>query len=350
MPFTPGVSCDKCGADLSGAPVASTLTAVDGTFTLQNVPSGTNIPLVIQRGRWRRQFVIPSVPSCTTTALPTSGAGQIRMPQDKTEGDIPFTAFVTGAVDSLECLLRKVGIADSEFTNPGGAGRIQLFLGTTAGAQINASTPPETQLWASQTAINQYDMVYFACEGEANTRTAAQQQVVMNYVNAGGRLFVAHYGYVWLYNDVPFSTTATWVVDQAPSFTSDPETGTINQSFPRGAMLAQWLQIAGGSVTLGQVTVGTLRHDFNAVPAPSLSWLTGNTTSMGAVPLHYSFDAPVGAPMGNQCGRVVFSDFHAEPATSATGMTFPTECTTGAMTPQEMMVEYMLFDLDDCFP
>jgi hypothetical protein len=34
---------------------------VDGSFTLTNVPSGTNIPIVIQSGKWRYQGIIPTV-------------------------------------------------------------------------------------------------------------------------------------------------------------------------------------------------------------------------------------------------------------------------------------------------
>ena len=45
-----------------------TTTAVDGTFTLTNVPAGNNIPVVIQLGRWRRQVVIPHVAACADTA------------------------------------------------------------------------------------------------------------------------------------------------------------------------------------------------------------------------------------------------------------------------------------------
>ncbi|MGC4092542.1 MAG: hypothetical protein QM756_32620 [Polyangiaceae bacterium] len=36
-------------------------------------------------------------------------------------------AMVTGDVDALECVLRKVGVADSEFTLPTGTGRIHMY-------------------------------------------------------------------------------------------------------------------------------------------------------------------------------------------------------------------------------
>jgi hypothetical protein len=69
-----------------------------------------------------------------------------------------------------------------------------------------------------------------------------------------------------------------------------------------------------------------------------------------AFPLHYTFDTPVG---GTACGRGVFSDFHVEDASNdpSTGETFPTACngtTPASMTPQEKLLEFMLFDLTSC--
>ncbi len=45
---------------------------------------------------------------------------------------------------------------------------------------------------------------------------------MINYANAGGRLFATHYSYSWLYNIAPFSGTATWNVAQtAPERSAD---------------------------------------------------------------------------------------------------------------------------------
>lgn len=69
QPFPNGVQNDPCGGGgtLSGQPIVVTQTAVDGTFTLTNVPAGANIPLVIQVGQWRRQVTLPNVPACQST-------------------------------------------------------------------------------------------------------------------------------------------------------------------------------------------------------------------------------------------------------------------------------------------
>jgi len=347
LPFAPGVACAACGADVSGSPLVEATTGINGQFTLTNMPVGANIPLVIQLGRWRRQVVIPNVAACTNTVVP---ATLTHMPQSHAQGDIPKMAFVTGALDALECVFRKIGIADAEFTDPGGAGRLQFFQGAgAAGAIIDGATPLESQLWGTQAAINEYDQVLFACQGAEYDQTAAAQQVVINFANAGGRVFATHYSYVWLFNDPPFSTTAQWQVDQGTLFTDDPGTGLINTAFPTGLALAQWLQLIGASTVLGQIPLAVLRHDFDAVVPPSTLWMTVNDPTAGNnVPMHYEFLTPVGAATNNQCGRVVYEDFHVEDQGLAGPTTFPTECVAGAMTPQEKLLEFIMFDLASC--
>jgi hypothetical protein len=354
LPFTPGVSCGSCGSQVSGAPLVSAVTNYQGQFTLTNMPVGTNIPLVIQTGRWRRQFVIPTVTKCVNTPLPTTGAGQIRMPRTSTvhaggEGDIPLMGFVTGSVDALECVLRKIGIADTEFSDPSGTGRVRFYQGNGGpGSVYSATTPTENSLWGTQAEINAYDMVYFACQGAEYDKATANQTTVINYANAGGRIFATHYSYVWLFNDTPFSTTATWDADQLPNFSSDPETGYIVTTFPKGLLLAQWLQYIGASTTLGQMPINTLRHDFDAVAATSQEWVYLNDPNYTTpVPMHYTFNTPVTAAPANQCGKVLYNDYHVEDAVTG-GTTFPAECTVVGMTPQEKMLEFDIFDLGAC--
>ncbi len=338
MPFTPGVTCDRCGTSVTGVPLVTATTGPDGRFTLSNVPTGANIPLVIQIGRWRRQVVIPNVAPCTNTALPTS---LTRLPRNHTEGDIPLMAMVTGNVDTLECVLRKIGIDDSEFTTPSSTGRVQFYRAN--GASGGAGTPAATTLTSSATALARYDMVLFACEGMPLTKPVADQTRLINYANAGGRVFATHYSYTWLYNDVPFSSTATWRVNQTRP--PDPLTGLVDTTFPRGMAFSQWLTIVGAASAPGRVQITQPRHDVDAVIPPSQRWIYSTTPSTIQ---HYTFNTPVGTPGPSQCGRVLFSDFHVANSGSSGGMTFPAECTTGPMTAQEKVLEFMIFDLSNC--
>ena len=105
--LTAGVQCLVAGTQTSGNPVAETHSAVDGSFTLTNVPSGTNIPIVIQSGKWRYQGIIPTVTQCVNNVAPKTAT---TMPTSHSVGDIPKIALVTGSVDSLECVLRKTGV------------------------------------------------------------------------------------------------------------------------------------------------------------------------------------------------------------------------------------------------
>lgn len=371
--FATGVSCDSCSSLVTGDPLVGVTTGVDGTFTIDNAPCGTNIPLVIQLGRWRRQITIPSVACCATTALTNT---QTHLPRDHVgetgdlRSDIPLMAFSTGDVDTLHCVLRKIGIADTEFTNPAGTGRVRFYVDN--GAKINNQTPAASTLYSSATELDKYDMTLFECVGSQVPKTLADQMRLITYADAGGRVFATHFSYVWLTNSdgtpgsntdpKPFSQTADWLVNQG-SFAS--ATGIVDQTLQgdpatqtRRKAFASWLSLVGASTTPGQIPVNVVRNDFNSVstlPAtaagtPAQQWLY-STGQPFTGPLHYTFDTPVAYAPNNppttQCGRVLYSDFHVSDATAG-GATFPTECTNGPMNAQEKTLEFMLFDLASC--
>jgi hypothetical protein len=334
--FTPGVSCPVVGTPPSGSPLVGTETNVDGSFTIGNMPVGANIPLVIVSGRWRRQLVIPSVAGCTNTQLPSDFAV---MPRNQSQGDIPKIAIATGSVDQVECVLRKVGLDDSEFTDASGSGRINLFLGNhSSGARIDASTPSESSLMGNSSVLNRYDVLMLPCQGSAINEQATELANFIGFANAGGRIYSSHYSYDWMYKNPPFDTVVNWAANAG----SYPDgTATVDTSFSAGQTLAQWLQLVGASTTPGQMAINTLRHDLNGVNPPTQSWLTLNTT--GNPVMQFVFDTPIGAT--NQCGRVLFNEYHVENGSSSPAQSFPAECTSGSMTPQEKLLEYMLFEL-----
>lgn len=340
--------------------VASTFTAADGSFTLTGVPAEANYTLVIQAGKWRRQFPL------TLGSNPVTGLA-LHMPSNRNQGDIPLIAVSTGSVDGLECVLRDMGISDSEFTDDTGTinsgGRIHLYLDTLGGgATISGTTPTTDTLTNNATTLNQYDMVLFACPGAQYVKTSAQLSHVFDYANAGGRIFATHFNYVWLDpnspDDAAFPAVANWAINQSYP-TPDPGVATVNTSFTDGATLAQWLNLAGASYTDSQnlthtdeVSISTLRHDFNGVIAPTQAWLTLNDGNSNPV-MQMTFNTPVGADTSAQCGRVLFNEYHVmDPATttgvrySNTELTFPNECpASDVMSAQEAMLEYAIFDL-----
>jgi hypothetical protein len=373
QPFTAGVQCDQCGgAGAQAGVLVSTTTGADGKFTLDNVPIGNAIPVVVQIGRWRRVFTININTSCGS-----NNAGDLHLPKNKSQGDIPLTAIATGGVDTLECVLRKIGIDDAEFTGSTGTGRIHLYQGDNGpngfGAKPQSGNSSWTNLYGSATNLAKYNQLIFECNGDPGQASMkdADRTRVKDYLGAGGRLFATHYEYVWLNNFAPFSGTASWKVDQSHPKDPNPTLGDIDTSFPKGALFATWLgNVNSLSVTTPpKITMNVSRHDIDPTPAPpgtgvtapGQRWIsvdpklpngsnfpTGYPNYVGA-PQHYTFNTPVGAAATAQCGRVLFSDFHVLNA-SVNGATFPSECgsRTDALSPQEKVIEFMLFDLGSC--
>ncbi|MGZ3452449.1 MAG: hypothetical protein ACXVEF_22765 [Polyangiales bacterium] len=369
-PFTSGASCDKCAAALSGAPLVQTTTDVNGKFKLDDMPVDSKVPVVIQIGKWRRQITV-STTSCVDTVVPATLS---RLPKNKSEGDIPKIALTTGSADPLECLLRKIGIDDSEFTNPSGTGRVNLFkgyptpfigpTGAYAAALGGATFPDAPQLWnqldpnlsASPPVygLKAYDVVLLGCEGNEITanKSSGALTAMQQYVNAGGRVFGSHYHYVWMKKGpTPWPGMATWNAT-SDQFT-DPTQETVLTGFPKGSMMSQWMKIVGAAssatpslfpVNGGRRSVGSIVDKTNIlewVQAPSA---TDGTTTWSNVSQYFSFNAPVGAAADAICGRFVFSDIHVSSG-DVVSWPFPTGCTTTKMSAQELALEFMFFDL-----
>ena len=336
--FKPGIVCDQCGAPASGSPLVVARTDAAGKFKLDNVPVGTNIPLVIQVGRWRRQVVIPSVTKCVDTPLT---ADVTRLPRNHTEGDIPHIAIATSTYDAEECILRKMGVDDTEFTAASGPGRIHLFHGT--GTTLPGATDMSA-LWASTNILDQYDIVQFPCYSVSSDPSGVPGQNLLAYANAGGRGFATDLSAPWFKNGpAPFPTTASW---NASGFWSSVPT-TIDQSFPKGKALAQWLQNIGATTTLGSIAIQEAYGRTDAVLNGSTRWISA-TSQPPNVNFTYSFNTPVGAKPETQCGRAVYSSFHIANGQPGGGTTFPAECSATPLSPQEKVMEFLLLDIASC--
>jgi hypothetical protein len=367
-PVPTGASCDLCSATASGSPITNTLTDTLGHFTLSNVPTGTNIPLVIQVGKWRREVAIPNVASCTDN--PVTDANLTRLPRTQAEGNIPRIALTTGGSDSIECLLRRIGIADSEFTTDTGNGRVHLYYGgdltgpTGNGAGTSSFSGGATfssaaTLWSNVPKMEGYDIVMLSCEG--GQYAASKQPYLANpeaYLNAGGRGFFGHLHFHWLnHGSLALQGTATYI--GPGSKLPEPVIGYVNTTFPKGNALADWLVNVGATPTRTQLDIYQGQHSVAGVNAPTQSWISvpvnPNDSQMRPSIQYMTFNTPVGTPPDAQCGRAVFTDLHMNVAVNGAGgdnsdptKPFPTECKANGLTPQAKALEFLFFDLSAC--
>jgi hypothetical protein len=354
-PLEPLSAGATCACEVSGAPVASAITDTAGRFTLINPPSGTDVPLVVQVGKWRRQFTVDTVTECAATAVPDN---TLRLPASQAEGDIPRIALTTGNADALECLVRKLGIDPSEFTPPSGSGHINYFAGEGGTDRYvdamngGADFPDAEQLWSSVDTLSPYDVVLLSCEGEqefTDNKPDGAFQALFDYTNLGGRVFASHWHQIWLQRGPqPFPDVAEFVdEDDLNELTADVVT-----TFPKGAALADWLVNVDATSQRGRIALTGTQHTLETEnPDYAQRWIA---TSDPQTVQYLSANTPFGAPAEQQCGRVVLSDIHVTGSedegrdTSDDGLEFPDGCTTTDLSPQEKVLAYMLFDISAC--
>jgi len=387
--ITPGTSsCNTCDVPV-GNYVSVTTTDKTGSFTLPNVPTGKNVPLVVQIGKWRRIITVPNIKDCATTPLPSSGAGQARLPKNHKEGDMPQMALLTGALDDLGCFLTRVGIDSAEYSAPQGGGRLDIYQGLgmsvgglfggggatgapglsngTAGNCTNTSCP----LWASQKSFENYDIVLLACEGDTYDQdaqgdggmgafgrgnqfnvTKAGKQAMHDWLNEGGKVFATHFHYTWFQNGpADFQTIATWL---GPSVGSGMCNCSIDTTFPKGQTFHDWLAAVGG-LSANAVALNGVAKSVSAVKNPPTSrWIYDGTDSDTK---YMSFETPIGGKVipadpdsgagetRGYCGKAVFSDLHAGGSPSGD---VPGACKAADLSPQEKALEFLFFDLASC--
>jgi hypothetical protein len=365
-PISTGASCDRC-ANLSGDPLVRTVTDEMGRFQLTNVPATSNVPVVIQVGKWRRQITVPATPQCVDTPVDTMVT---RLPKNKTEGDIPLMAITTGMADALECLIRKIGLDDSEITVAGGTGRVQLFKGTLGTGKFDAAHggaafSNATSLWNTEAGLSAYDVVFLSCEGAQyeNAKNATARAAMKAYADKGGRVFASHWHNYWLAaGPPPWNTAVTFQYKgHAPGEDDLPDLGNVtadvDTTFPKSAALMRWLVNVGASTTSGKIALRDAQHtSIGYDPTKTERWIWLPTTANGKPSVQYaSMTTPLEAPEEQKCGRVVFSDIHVSggPAADKSGedLEYPKDgCTTPVtqLSPQEKMLAFMIFDIASC--
>jgi hypothetical protein len=371
-PIATGPGCDRCDSPVSGKPITSALTDTKGDFVLDNVPVGDGVPLVIQIGKWRRQISLPAVKACSDNAV--NDPNLLRLPRNQKEGNIPRIALTTGGYDRLECVLRKIGIDDSEFTLEGGPGRVTLYGGRgnlpgPATVQYapalngGAPFPSAVDFWGTPSNLDKYDMVVLSCEGNWNPedKSPAARQGLVDYANKGGRVFASHWHEVWIqFGPPPWNTLGNFVpgyptglMHQLPDL-PDQFATDVDSSFPKGAALAEWLVNVQASTVRGKLPIMQGKHTLLSVdPRLARSWISSSSIPTDLANQfkdgvqYVTFNAPLGAAVGKECGRTVFTDIHVSAGDMA-GPPFPMGCVTKDLSPQEKALEFMLFDLSSC--
>jgi len=373
----PGNLCGRC-VQPSGSPIAGAVTGPDGSFSITQTPVGRQIPLVVQLGKWRRMSFIDINNACTDN--PIDDPDSTRLPRSRSDGakaSLPRIAIATGAADRLQCLLLRMGVDASEFTNPDGPGSINLFnqppaLGADpsgrydSGVGSGATFPDAAAFWSDINQLANYDVVLLACGGNQaatdptrtvpNPITDAAKASLVKYLSSGGRVLGEHYNWAWIRSypakinsqqgsPVPSpvgADVASWFpyVDATDPASSAVSAGTTAQalvdlSFAKGKDFAQWLVAAKAAQDPGTLAlVGDLKRsaiDELAGTPSAQRWLyqpasADDPTGAAAYTHYLTFNLTSSGQVvdhrstdsTNLCGRFAYTGLHVDSGDTST--------------------------------
>jgi hypothetical protein len=372
-PLPVGVTCDQCGADVSGNPVTVALTDSTGAFTLTNAPAGSNIPLVMQVGKWRREITIPTVTPCVANAVgqQLNGVEQLtRLPKKQSEGNMPRIAITTGGCETFACIMPKLGIDPSEYA-PGPTSSTTLpktafsfYSGGNSGAP--AGSPPAQPFWNDVKQLKNFDLAMFSCEcSEPGDANATSYAAVRSYLEAGGRIFTTDFMYVWYKYSTDTNLNASpWSWPGGAPSGGDPV--GVETTFPKGQALGDWMYYVSGiapyksevhtyppvkDVFPVSAAGGYVFDNVHAINTKyGLEWVQSGQTGLSDAPVHprvITMGMPSADPPASQCGKGVHIDFHVDQQYDRVDSTYPAGCSNNMREP-ELAVTFFFFDIASC--
>lgn len=359
-PLSAEPSCELCRDPIRGRAVVFTYSDGEGRFDLRGVPAGESIPLVVQKGRFRRLAHI-RVPACATTDLTVE---ETRLPRNSREGDLPKLAVAAGDHDAIECVLRQIGISAEEFATPEKKAAVHLYDNQKPGTESLPGQLPLSSLLRDPARLASYQMVFLNCSGTAYSEGLLADPSVrtnlVSFLRRGGRLYATDWSYDFI-AQVPelapflcFEDDKDCSVTMPHGFhtaikrggTGDPLLADVlpAQTGLRDFLLRLPSPIPGSKISISDLLPGWVQVAQTAqdpMRFPTSVYLQAE--SLGKLrPLTATFEYP---PQSG-CGRVLFSSYHTRQREGT--RPFPTYCPLGAMLPQEYVLEYLLFELADC--
>ena len=358
-PVTEGTNTCTCFHGV-GDYVTFAITDAKGTFAMKGVPTGRDVPVTVQTGKWRRTVPWDIAQSCATNAVPD---GTLRLPRSRAEGDMPQMALVTGGSDDLGCALQRMGIDPGEYSAPGAGGRLDVYRGGAATDGSISGTGPGLSsgvagdcttdacpLWASKAALEQYDMILLSCEGDPHltSKPPSAIQAMHDWLNEGGKLFATHSQAVWFEKGPPeFQDAAVWRDFSGPLASGSY---TVQTTFPQGQAFETWLD-AIDAATQASVPLGDVSDSVTSSNDPSSTYLE-DPSSVLDHPKILSFETPIGGVLDagpeiqrQYCGEAIFTDVHAGAAPSGD---LPDSCPAGPLTAQDRTLEFFVFSQPSC--
>jgi hypothetical protein len=365
-PQAEGVSCDRC--DLPPGVLAYSTSDTRGRWAfVRGVNASGSFFLVVQKGRFRK--VVPfNVTACAPAMVPSA---MTKLPGSRAEGEIPRILVASGTTqaqidrsntedwtyDDISRVLRRIGITEFDRSDP-------CRQATTSTNVTTTAVCPFGSILADNTRLRRYNVIVAPCGALGFNRSwqvldnAPNRVIATNvrdWLRLGGRLYTSDTAYGLLARSAP--SLVTFAGGTTLSMSRDPAnigaggspatpasyTGRVNDDG-----LRSWLSDRGSLAMDGSIALTGFISPWVAIDSVPMTtrvavdavvdWFppsTGERMSAGRRALTVSADYTE----GGGCGRVVFSSYEVHDRTASA---------MAPLSPQERVLEYMLFELGGC--